>query len=146
MRLKEKITGDLKTAMLARDAFTTNVLRGLKAAILDEEVSLNKRDEGLSDTEIEKILAREVKKRNEVAKLLDEARAEIEIKEAVVIQKYLPEMASEEDIRAAVKTKMSELNADIKQMGAVIGAVKSKFGTSADSAVIAKIVKEELNK
>ena len=71
---------------------------------------------------------------------------EIEIKEAVVIQKYLPEMASEEDIRAAVKTKMSELNADIKQMGAVIGAVKSKFGTSADGAVIAKIVKEELNK
>ena len=70
----------------------------------------------------------------------------IEIKEAVVIQKYLPEMASEEDIRAAVKTKMSELNADIKQMGAVIGAVKSKFGTSADGAVIAKIVKEELNK
>ena len=55
-------------------------------------------------------------------------------------------MASEEDIRAAVKTKMSELNADIKQMGAVIGAVKSKFGTSADGAVIAKIVKEELNK
>ena len=146
MRLKEKITGDLKTAMLARDAFTTNVLRGLKAAILDEEVSLNKRDEGLSDTEIEKILAREVKKRNEAAKLLDEARAEIEIKEAVVIQKYLPEMASEEDIRAAVKTKMSGLNADIKQMGAVIGAVKSKFGTSADGAVIAKIVKEELNK
>ena len=146
MRLKEKITGDLKTAMLARDAFTTNVLRGLKAAILDEEVSLNKRDEGLSDTEIEKILAREVKKGNEAAKLLDEARAEIEIKEAVVIQKYLPEMASEEDIRAAVKTKMSELNADIKQMGAVIGAVKSKFGTSADGAVIAKIVKEELNK
>lgn len=146
MRLKEKITGDLKTAMLARDAFTTNVLRGLKAAILDEEVSLNKRDEGLSDTEIEKILAREVKKRNEAAKLLDEARAEIEIKEAVVIQKYLPEMASEEDIRAAVKTKMSELNADIKQMDAVIGAVKSKFGTSADGAVIAKIVKEELNK
>ena len=146
MRLKEKITGDLKTAMLARDAFTTNVLRGLKAAILDEEVSLNKRDEGLSDTEIEKILAREVKKRNEAAKLLDEASAEIEIKEAVVIQKYLPEMASEEDIRAAVKTKMSELKADIKQMGAVIGAVKSKFGTSADGAVIAKIVKEELNK
>ena len=36
MRLKEKITGDLKTAMLARDAFTTNVLRGLKAAILYE--------------------------------------------------------------------------------------------------------------
>ena len=74
MNLKEKITADLKTAMLARDAFATNVLRGLKASILNEEVSQNKRDEGLKDDEIEKILTREVKKRKEAASLLDEDR------------------------------------------------------------------------
>ena len=115
MNLKEKITADLKTAMLARDAFATNVLRGLKASILNEEVSQNKRDEGLKDDEIEKILTREVKKRKEAASLLDEERAEIELKEAEIIQKYLPEMMSEEEIRTVVKNKISELNADIKQ-------------------------------
>ena len=55
MDLKNKITADLKTAMLARDAFTTNILRGLKAAILDEEVKSGKREEGLDNAEIEKI-------------------------------------------------------------------------------------------
>lgn len=145
MNLKEKITADLKTAMLARDAFATNVLRGLKASILNEEVSQNKRDEGLKDDEIEKILTREVKKRKEAASLLDEERAEIELKEAEIIQKYLPEMMSEEEIRTAVKNKISELNADIKQMGAVIGSLKSQFGASVDGALLAKIVKEELN-
>ena len=145
MNLKEKITADLKTAMLARDAFATNVLRGLKASILNEEVSQNKRDEGLKDDEIEKILTREVKKRKEAASLLDEERAEIEFKEAEIIQKYLPEMMSEEEIRTVVKNKISELNADIKQMGAVIGSLKSQFGASVDGALLAKIVKEELN-
>jgi uncharacterized protein YqeY len=145
MNLKEKITADLKTAMLARDAFATNVLRGLKASILNEEVSQNKRDEGLKDDEIEKILTREVKKRKEAASLLDEERAEIELKEAEIIQKYLPEMMSEEEIRTVVKNKISELNADIKQMGAVIGSLKSQFGASVDGALLAKIVKEELN-
>jgi len=44
-----------------------------------------------------------------------------------------------------VKNKISELNADIKQMGAVIGSLKSQFGASVDGALLAKIVKEELN-
>ena len=78
MSLKEKINADLKVSMLARDSFSTNVLRGLKAAILSEEVTKNKREEGLDDSEIESVIAREVKKRNEAAKLLDEERANIE--------------------------------------------------------------------
>lgn len=146
MNLKEKIMADLKTAMLAREAFTTNVLRNLKAAILDEEVASGKRDEGLQDSEIEKILAREVKKRKEAASLLDAERAKNELKEAEILQKYLPEMVSEDEIRTEVQSKIKELNADIKQMGAVIGAVKSKFGASVDGALLAKIVKDELNK
>lgn len=146
MDLKNKINADLKTSMLARDAFTTNVLRGLKAEILSGEVASGKRDEGLADSEIEKIIAREVKKRKEAASMLDADRAADELKEAEVLQQYLPEMASEEDIRIAVKAKVAELNADIKQMGAVIGGVKAKFGASVDGALLAKIVKEELNK
>ena len=140
--LKEQINADLKTAMLARNAFETTVLRGLKASILDEEVKLGKREEGLNDAEIETLVAREVK---EAASLLDEERAENELKEAEILSKYLPEMASEDEIRAAVKAEISVMSeVSIKQMGAIIGKMKAKFGNSADGAVLAKIVKEEL--
>lgn len=144
--LKEQINADLKTAMLARNAFETTVLRGLKASILDEEVKLGKREEGLNDAEIETLVAREVKKRKEAANLLDAERAENELKESEILSKYLPEMASEEDIRVAVKAEISAMGeVSIKQMGAIIGRMKVKFGNSADGAVLAKIVKEELS-
>lgn len=143
--LKEQINADLKTAMLARNAFETTVLRGLKASILDEEVKLGKREEGLNDNEIETLVAREVKKRKEAASLLDEERAENELREAEILSKYLPEMASEDEIRAAVKAEISIMGeVSINQMGAIIGKMKAKFGNSADGAVLAKIVKEEL--
>ncbi|RKW01308.1 MAG: GatB/YqeY [Candidatus Saccharimonas sp.] len=144
--LKEQINADLKTAMLARNAFETTVLRGLKASILDEEVKLSKREEGLNDAEIETLVAREVKKRKEAANLLDAERAENELKEAEILSKYLPEMASEEEIRAAVKDEISTMGeVSIKQMGTIIGKMNAKFGNSADGAVLAKIVKEELS-
>ena len=144
--LKEQINADLKTAMLARNAFETTVLRDLKASILDEEVKLGKREEGLNNDEIETLVAREVKKRKEAAGLLDEERAKNELKEAEILSKYLPEMASEDEIRAAVKAEISAMGeVSIKQMGAIIGKMKAKFGNSADGAVLAKIVKEELN-
>lgn len=144
--LKEQINADLKTAMLARNAFETTVLRGLKASILDEEVKLGKREEGLNNSEIETLVAREVKKRKEAASLLDEERAENELKEAEILSKYLPEMASEDEIRASVKAEIAEMGeVSIKQMGIIIGKMKAKFGNSADGAVLAKIVKEELS-
>ena len=144
--LKEQINADLKTAMLARNAFETTVLRGLKASILDEEVKLGKREEGLNNDEIETLVAREVKKRKEAAGLLDEERAENELKEAEILSKYLPEMASEDEIRAAVKAEISAMGeVSIKQMGVIIGKMKAKFGNSADGAVLARIVKEALN-
>ena len=144
--LKEQINADLKTAMLARNAFETTVLRGLKASILDEEVKLGKREDGLDNSEIETLVAREVKKRKEAASLLDEERAENELKEAEILSKYLPEMASEDEIRVAVKAEISAMGeVSIKQMGAIIGKMKAEFGNSADGAVLAKIVKEELS-
>lgn len=143
--MKDKIATELKTAMLARDSFSTTVLQGLRAAILNEEVAKNKREEGLSDLEIETVVAREVKKRKEAATLLDAERAENELKEAEILSKFLPEMASEDEIRAAVKAEILAMNeVSLKQMGAVIGKMKAKFGNSADGAVLAKIVKEEL--
>ncbi|RYC72687.1 GatB/YqeY domain-containing protein [Candidatus Nanogingivalis gingivitcus] len=145
MSLKEKINADLKVSMLARDSFSTNVLRGLKAAILSEEVAKNKREEGLDDSEIESVIAREVKKRNEAAKLLDEERANNELKEAEILSKYLPEMMNEEEVLKIVQNEISKLDEKSpKQMGQVIGSIKAKYGNSIDGSMLAKMVKEEL--
>ena len=131
--------------MLARDSFSTNVLRGLKAAILSEEVAKNKREEGLDDSEIESVIAREVKKRNEAAKLLDEERANNELKEAEILSKYLPEMMNEEEVLKIVQNEISKLDEKSpKQMGQVIGSIKAKYGNSIDGSMLAKMVKEEL--
>ena len=145
MDLKDKINADLKTAMLARNNFETTVFRGLKAAILNEEVKLGKRESGLTDAEIEVLIAREVKKRKEAAVLLDEERAQNELKEAEILSKYLPEMLREDEIRAAVQEQIAQLEEKSpKFMGQVIGQLKTRFGTSVDGAILAKIVKEEL--
>lgn len=144
MGLNDKIAADLKKAMLDRDTFTTGVLRGLRASILDEEIKTSKRDEGLEDAEIEKILAREVKKRKEAAALLDEARADNELKEAEVLQKYLPEMISESDLSVLVDKKIALLGKDLKNMGRIIGEIKGELGASVDGAVLSQVVKLKL--
>ncbi len=151
MSLNETIQNDMKAALLGGDRFVADTLRGLKAAILNEEVATGKRDEGLEDAEIEKIITREVKKRAEAAKLYrDNGRdelAEPEEREAEVLQQYLPEQASEDEIRAATDTAIAELGVSGPQaMGQVIGKVKGQFGSSADGGTIARIVKEQLAK
>ena len=150
MALKQRITDDLKAALLGGDRFVADTLRNLKAAILNEEVAQNKRDEGLDDTEVEQIIAREVKKRNESIKLYAqggrEDLAENEQKEINVISGYLPEQLSEDEVRAIVEAAVAQLGAaGMADMGKVIGVVKSKVGNTADGAVVAKLVKESLS-
>lgn len=150
MALKDKIQDDTKAALLGGDRFVGDTLRNLKAAILNEEVSQNKRDEGLSDEEIEKIIAREVKKRNESIAVYEQngrpELAEEERKEAEVIARYLPKQLEEDELREIVKSKIAELGISGPQaMGQVIGAVKQQVGNSADGALVARIVKETLN-
>ena len=148
--LKASIADEMKAALLGRHRFRGDVLRNLKAAILNEEVALGKRDEGLSDTEVEKVVAREVKKRKESAELYRaNGRAELaepEEKEAAILQEFLPKQLSEDEIRAMVEVAVADLDATMQQMGQVIGAVKAKAGNAADGALIAKITKETLVK
>lgn len=150
MALKMRINDDLKAALLGGDRFVAEVLRGLKAAILNEEVAKSKRDEGLGDEEIEQILAREVKKRLESAALYEqnnrEDSAETERREADILRNYLPKQLSEAELKTIVDAKVAELGAaDVKMMGQVIGAVKQDVGNTADGAMIARLVKEALN-
>lgn len=147
--IKQQLQDDLKAAMLAGDAARTETLRGLKSAILYAEVASGKRDEGLSDAEIEALFAKEAKKRQESADLYiqggSQERAQKELAEKAVIETYLPEQLSEEEIAATVDAVISAQGAQGAQaMGAVIGAVKQQLGNTADGSVIAKLVKERL--
>jgi len=150
MALKERFDQDLKAALLGGNRQKADVLRGLKAVILNEEVAKGVRDTGLSDGDIEVLLAREVKKRNESATVYEQAgRPELvaaEKAEAEIIASYLPEQVSENDLAKAIDEIIAGLG-DVtpQQMGQVIGAVKAKFGNSADGAVVARLVKARLN-
>jgi len=148
--LKDKINEDLKAALIGGDRFAGEVLRGLKAAILNEEVAQGKRESGLDDATIEQLIAREVKKRNESATIYDGAArpelAENERAEAKIISGYLPAQASEDEIKAVIETAIIELGVNNPSgFGQVIGAVKKELGNSADGALVAKLVKDALN-
>jgi uncharacterized protein len=148
--LKEQIQNDLKAALLGGDRFVGEVLRGLKAAILNEEVAKNVRETGLDDASIEQVVAKEVKKRVESATLYTQnGRQELadnENREAVVLQKYLPAQISDDELQQIIAAKITEIGVtDAKGMGQVIGAVKAQVGNTADGASIARFVKEALS-
>ncbi len=150
MALKAQLDNDLKTALLGGDRFRADVLRGLKAVILNEEVAQNKRDEGLDDATIEQLIAREVKKRLDSATQYAAANrpelVEAEQAESKVLEAYLPEQLSEADIQTAIDEAIATLGVSGPQgMGQVIGAVKSKLGNAADGSTIARLVKASLN-
>jgi len=148
--LKEQIDQDLKQAMLAGDKTLVTTLRGLKGAILNVEVAEGIREAGLPDDRIVELLVKEAKKRQESADLFkqggNEEKAEAELTEKTVIEKYLPAQLSEEEITAMVEDVIQEQGASgMQAMGQVIGAVKQKAGASADGSVVARIVKEKLS-
>lgn len=150
MALNEQIQNDMKAALLGGDRFVGEVLRNLKAAILNEEVAKGKRETGLADEEIEKIITREVKKRNESVSMYEQnGRPELadnERKEAAVLAMYLPKQLSEEEVREIAKTVIEAMdNVGPSLMGQVIGGVKAKVGSAADGATVARVVKELLN-
>lgn len=150
MALKDTIQNDMKAALLGGNRFEGDVLRNLKAAILSEEIATGKRDEGLDDDAIEKIIVREVKKRNESIKLYEDngrpELAEDEKKEIAVLSTYLPKQLSEDEVRELAKLVIEEMdNVGPSMMGQVIGGVKAKAGSSADGAMVARVVKELLN-
>ena len=151
MALKEQISNDMKTALLGGNRFEGDTLRNLKAAILNEEVAQNKRDTGLEDSEIESIIAREVKKRRESISMFEAngrpELAESEKAEIAVIETYLPQQMNEAELKALIEAKVAELGVSGPQgMGQVIGAVKAQVGNAADGAMIARLTKDALNK
>jgi uncharacterized protein YqeY len=148
--MQEQIDRDLKVALLAGDKAKAETLRGLKSALLNEAIAQNARETGLSDEQIQKILAKESKKRQEAADLYKqggaEDRASAELAEKAIIDAYLPEQMSETEIAKLVDEEVAKAgNPTMQDMGRIIGAVRARAGGQADGALIAKLVKDKLS-
>lgn len=135
--------------MLAGDKTLVTTLRGLKSAILYAEVAAGKKDSGISDDEIIALFGKEAKKRTESAELYkqggNQVKADAELTEKAVIEKYLPAQISDDELRLIVDTVEQKLGGITKeQMGVAIGLVKATAGPSADGARIAAAVKGRL--
>lgn len=145
--LKDRLNQSLKNSMLAGNKDRTEVLRGLKAAILQEEVAKGIRGSGLPDDQIEQVFAREVKKRAESAAIYSQNSrqelADAELSQKAIIEEFLPKQLTDEELQEAVTAAIAELG-NQAQMGPIIGRVKAKVGSSADGARIAAAVKAKL--
>ncbi len=147
--MQQQIDKDLKEAMLAGDKAKAETLRGIKSALLNEAISAGARDSGLSDEQIQKILVRESKKRQEAADLYKQGgaadRAAKELDEKATIDAYLPEQMSEDELAKIVDEEIAKVDgASMQNMGQIIGAVRGRAGGAADGALIARLVKEKL--
>ncbi len=147
--MQDKIESDLKTALLGGDKLKVETLRGIKSALQNETIAQNARDRGLSEEDIQKVLSREGKKRQEAADLYkqggNQERAEVELSEKAIIDAYLPEQVDEAAIASAVGEEVAKLDSpQMSDMGKIIGAVRARLGAGADGAVIARLAKDAL--
>jgi uncharacterized protein YqeY len=148
--VQEQIDKDLKEALLAGDKGKAETLRGIKSALLNEAISLNARDSGLTDEQIQKVLSKESKKRQEAAELFKQGgsdeRAGAELAEKAIIDAYLPEQMDEAAVAKIVDEEIAKAGQPTMQdMGRIIGAVRGRAAGQADGALIARLVKEKLS-
>jgi uncharacterized protein YqeY len=145
MSLEEKINSDLKAAMMAKDEAGLRGIRAIKAAIL-----LAKTEKGatgvLTEEKETAILQKMVKQRKESIEIFEkENRAELAAKEkeeVAVIEKYLPAMLGEDEVRAGIQKIIADLGVTSqKEMGKVMGAASKAFAGKADNKMVADIVK-----
>ncbi len=149
MSLKDTITGDITAAMKAKDADRLSVLRMAKAALMNE-ANKKSADYQLSDDESAKVLQKLVSQRKDSIEQFEKAgRDEMAAKERAelgVLQEYLPQEASKEEIERAVAEAIAETGAStIKEMGAVMKAAQARLaGKSADGKLVSETVKAKL--
>lgn len=142
----DQIEVDLKAALLAGEALKVEVLKGLKNSI--NNLRIEQKGE-VSDDQAVKVVQKEIKKRNEAAEIYAKAgadeRATKEKEEAIILEVYLPDQLSEEEIETIVDIIIENNGIDSPQkMGMAIGLANKEIGARADGATIAEIVKKKL--
>ncbi|HXC98863.1 MAG TPA: GatB/YqeY domain-containing protein [Verrucomicrobiae bacterium] len=143
MSLQERISQEIKAAMLARDAERLSTLRMLKSAL--GYVLIEKKTESLPDAEVVALVQKEVKKRRDSVEQFEKGgRAELAAKEKqeiLVLESFLPQPLSADVLEKLVRDTISEVGATSKKdMGAVIKAVQAKAAGRADGKTISGLV------
>ena len=145
--LKDKIRADLKEAMKAKEKERTGTIRMLLAAIQTAETEGTKHE--VDDAEIQKIIAREIKKRRESAEIYQsngrEDLASQELTEAEILEGYQPTQLTDEELASLVDATVADLNASsMAQMGAVMKEVTTRAEGRADGKRLSAAVKARL--
>lgn len=150
MTLIESINADLKKALLDGKKEDATILRGLKSALQNEVINLQKQATGLSEQESISVLKKEAKKRQESADLYlkvgEQERCNKELYEKQLISIYLPEEMSQEELEAKIDEIVHRDSLEITQqnMGQMIGKIKKELGNQADGGAIANVIKRRI--
>jgi len=148
MSLSAKVMAALKEAMKSKDQTALTALRAVKSAILLAQTESGAKVELKEEQEL-KLLQKQVKQRKDSAAVyIEQGRedlAEPELAEAKVIEQFLPEAMSEEDIAKVVEDVIAKTGAEgMKDMGKVMGTVSKELAGRADGKTISNIVKAKL--
>ena len=151
MELRERVNVAVKQAMREKDAARLSTLRLINAAIKDRDIAARAdgQENGVDDSEVLAILGKMVKQRRESAKTYEEGGrldlAEREMVEIEVIEEFLPRALSDAEVSAAVDAAVAEVGAEsIRDMGRVMGVLKSKYTGQMDFAAAGPLVKARL--
>ena len=146
--MREELSNSLKLAMKARDAQRISTIRLINATIKDRDIAVRSEDnvKGVSDEEILSILAKMIKQRQESAKQYEEAGrielAEQELTEIGIIEDFLPKQMTQSEMIDVVDKTIEEMKAvSIRDMGKVMGILKSKHSDSLDFSKVSSLIK-----
>ena len=150
MGLKEQIGEDIKTAMKAKDKIRLQTVRGIKKAILEKEVELRPKGEDTltNEQEIELLSQQAKQRRDSIAQFKDAGRddlAEKESQELAIIETYLPEQVSDEEVEKIIDELIASSGASsMKDLGKVMGPAMKQLKGKADGKKIQSLVKSKL--
>jgi len=150
VNLSERVDSELKTAMREKNAIKLGVLRMLKAALTNATIEKGGADSKLTDTEAAQVIRKQVKQRQDSIESFEKGgRAELAAKEKEelsILQSYLPQAMSTDEISKVVQETITEVGASSKaQMGAVMKALQAKVAGRADGKTLSAEVQRQLN-
>ena len=149
MTLQQRVDSDLKEAMRAKNATKLNVLRMLKSALKYAAIAKSDAEAELSDTEAVQVIRKQAKQRQDSIESFEKGgRAELaekEKEELTILNTYLPQGMTSDELAKVVRETIAELGATSKaQMGAVMKALQGKVGGRADGKTLSSEVQKQL--
>lgn len=150
--LQQQISQDFLDAYKNKQELEISTLRMIKSALINKLIEKKMaKDEMLSDEDAISVIKSEVKKRKDSVESYEAGGrtdlAEKEKEEIVILEKYLPQQLSDDQVRSLIVEVMQEVGASSpSEFGKVMGLVMSKSQGAADGQVVSRILKEELNK